>query len=126
MATDNRVRVRVRPDYADSIERFAEDEGMDEPDAQRKIIEEGLASLGYVDRPTARHELLLWYARKIGLLLGFVGLILIGYGIFGARLFSIVGFAVLLSGFVFLSTEEFLKWATDRYDADNGGVASRE
>lgn len=110
MAVDTRLRARVQPSHAEHIDHLAEHEfdGV-QVEAERRIVKEGLVSLGYIERPTEARELFLWYLRRIGLMLGFVGLILMGYGIFGARLFSILGFGLLLGGFLFVALEEGIR-----------------
>lgn len=108
MATDNQLRARVKPSEAEYLDSIATTLDEDRAEAERKVIEEGFAALGYIDRPTKPHELLLWYVRRIGLVLGFVGLILMGYGVFGPRLFSLIGFGITLSGFLLVALEGFL------------------
>jgi hypothetical protein len=117
MATDNRLTARVQPSHADRISSVAEDREIPETEAERVVVREGLASLGYVEKPSEDSELLLYYVRRIGLVLGFVGLILVGYGIFGPRVFSVIGFGLVLAGFVGVALEEFLR----QYGDDNVG-----
>lgn len=109
MATDNRLRAKVPPSHSECITTFAEDRfGGSETEAERALIKEGLAAEGYLERPTDRAELFLWYVRRIGLILGFVGLISIGYGVFGSRLFSIIGFGLTLGGFLMVALTDGL------------------
>lgn len=109
MATKDRLTARLRPSMAEQIESFAEDHDLDDPEAERELVQEGLESYGYLDRPTDPAELLLWYLRRIGLLLGLVGLIMIGYGVFGPRSWGVIGFGLLLGGFLFVALEEGIR-----------------
>lgn len=116
MATDTRLRARIQPSHAEHIEDYADAQGFEKRvDAEREIVKTGLEAIGYIDRPTEGHEVFLWYVRRIGLVLGFVGLIVMGYGVFGPRINSIVGFGLLLTGFLFVALEEFIAaWARRR------------
>lgn len=119
MAPDNQLRARVAPSHAEHISEIAEDRFDGEhTEAERLVVKEGLESLGYEDRPTEASELMLYYLRRIGLVLGFVGLIMMGYGVFGPRSWGVVGFGLLMAGFLFLALEEGL--------AAYGGVADRQ
>lgn len=120
MAPDNQLRARVQPSHADHISEIAEDRfDGEQTEAERYVVKEGLESLGYEDRPTDAAELLLYYLRRIGLMLGLVGLIMMGYGVFGPRSWGIIGFGLLLGGFLFLFLEEGLAaysgWAASRH-----------
>lgn len=108
MATENRLRARVKEPEADSIEEIKEERDIDRTDAERIVFREGLESLGYSERPTEAHEVLLYYTERIGLTLGFVGLIMIGYGVFGPRLWSLIGFGITLGGFLLVAVQAFL------------------
>lgn len=117
MAPDNQLRARVRPALAGHINDIADDrfDGQ-QTEAERYVVKEGLESLGYIDRPEDAAKLMLYYLRQIGLLLGLVGLICMGYGAFGPRSWSVIGFGLLLAGFLFLALEEglaaFGSWST--------------
>jgi hypothetical protein len=80
---------------------------MKRPDAERAVVREGLAAMGYVEHPVEAGELLLQYARKGGGVLGVAGLIFIGYGLFGAAIFRFLGFGLLLAGFGLFAGAEF-------------------
>lgn len=108
MATENRLRARVKEPEADSIEEIKEKRDIERTDAERIVFREGLESLGYAQKPTESHEILLYYTERIGLVLGFVGLIMIGYGVFGPRLWSVVGFGITLGGFLLVAVQAFL------------------
>lgn len=114
MATGNQLRARLPPSHAKHIESIAEDEfDGAEAEAERQVVKEGLESLGYVDPPTDPHEVLLYHVRRIGLLLGFVGLIAIGYGIFGPRTYSLIGLGMTIIGFLLIALEETLGHFTE-------------
>lgn len=109
MRPDNQLRARVAPSHADHISTIANDRfNGEKSEAERYVVREGLESLGYEDRPTEAAELMLYYLRRIGLILGFVGLILMGYGVFGPRSWGVIGFGLLMGGFLFLALEEGL------------------
>lgn len=108
MATDNRLRATVDPAQDEHLSSLEDERDLKRTEAERLVVEEGLESLGYVERPTQAHELLLWYVRRIGLILGFAGLILLGYGIFGPRTYSFMGFGITLSGFLLVLLEGLL------------------
>lgn len=97
-------------------------------DAERMAVKEGLQAMGYVERPTDAADLFRWYLRQMGFILGLGGLISMGYGVFGERLFSIIGFGLLLAGFLFLALELGLEhydgWADGRLDADTADAKS--
>ena len=119
MATDNQLRARVDPSHAERIDTLAREQSEGErTEAERKAIEEGLRSLGYLERPVERHELLLWYVRRVGIGLGFLGLVSMGFGVFGARVFSLVGFGLALGGFLLVAVEEFLDEYSGQLDAN--------
>lgn len=107
MATENQLRARVPPEHVDLIGQVSNDRDISETEAERVVVREGLAALGYVSQPVEPAEVLLKYARKSGSVLGFVGLILIGYGLFGPAVFRFTGFGLVLSGFGLISGAEF-------------------
>lgn len=113
MATDNKLRGRVDPPHATRIEQVAEDHDEGRSDAERRVVDEGLKSMGYLERPTSRHELLLWYVRRIGYGLGFIGFAGMGFGTFHARVFALIGFALTLNGFLLVAVSDFLDTYTD-------------
>lgn len=100
MATSNRLRATIDDDHREHIETIAAKEDVAEPEAERIVVKEGLASLGFIERPTDAHDLFLWYARRMGLTLGFTGLVCMGYGVFAPRIWSVIGFGLLLTGFL--------------------------
>lgn len=85
-----------------------------ETEAERVVVREGLASLGYVEKPVEMADVLLRYARMGGSVLGFVGLILIGYGLFGPASFRFIGFGLLLAGFGLIAGAEFAPVVKER------------
>lgn len=114
MAADNQLRARVNPSHAEHIGEIANDrfDGQ-ETEAERFVVKHGLEALGYEQRPTEASEVMLFYLRQIGLLLGLVGLICIGFGVFWPRVWSIIGFGLLLGGFLFIALQEGLRSYTD-------------
>lgn len=120
MASGNKLSARVPGSHAEKITQMSNDLDIAEPDAERKLIKEGLASMGYVNKPHESFELLLYYLRRIGLVLGIVGLILIGYGIFGPRQWSFAGYALVLTGFLGVALEGFLHEYETRTNGKEG------
>lgn len=122
MATENRLRARVKESEADSIENIKEEHDIERTDAERIVLRQGLESLGYTEKPAEAHEILLYYTERIGLVLGFVGLIMIGYGVFGPRLWSVIGFGITLGGFLLVAVQAFLSefLPTTGVSADGG------
>lgn len=114
MASNNQLRARVSDRRIEQIGSVATDRDISESEAERVLVREGLASLGYIDRPIDAEELLLYYARRIGTVLGFVGLILVGYGIFGSAAFRYMGFGLLLVGFAGIAASEMAPMLSDR------------
>lgn len=114
MAADNQLRARLKPTHTEKIDEIAEQRGTERVNVEREVIEEGLVAMGHVDRPSDGADLLLWYVRRVGLVFGVVGLIMLGYGVFGPRSFSIVGFSLVVAGFGFIAAEEFSKEIADR------------
>ena len=108
MATENRLRATMESKYIELIDSLADERGESRLDAERAAVKEGLRSLGHLERPTAPHELYLFYINRIGLVLGFCGLIMIGYGIFGLRLWSYIGFGLTVMGFLLVALAEAL------------------
>lgn len=100
MATSNRLRATIDEDHREHIETIADAENVDGTEAERIVVKEGLASLGFIERPTDGHELFLWYTRRMGLTLGFTGLVCMGYGVFAPRIWSVIGFGLLVTGFL--------------------------
>lgn len=115
MATDNRLSARVGDSRDELLSEVAEErDGDTRADVEREALEEGLAALGYIERPTEPHVRLLWYVRRIGVLLGFVGLAALGYGVFGPRLSSLVGFGLTMGAFLLIAVAEGLSAYTDQ------------
>lgn len=107
MASDNQLRARVPEAHVKLIERVSQDRGIGETDAERIVVREGLAAMGYVEVPVRIEDQLLTYARRGGSVLGFVGLILIGYGLFSSATFRLVGFGLVVAGFGLIAGAEF-------------------
>jgi len=107
MATDTRLSAIVPTHHINQLRTYADDHNINVTDAEREIIKQGLAANGYLETPTTPTELLTHYTRITGNILGFVGLIMIGYGIFGATLFSYIGFGLVLTGFSAIAGTEF-------------------
>lgn len=107
MASQNQLRARVPDAHVELIREVSIDRDITETEAERVVVREGLTALGYVERPIEPGDVLLRYARKSGSVLGFVGLILVGYGLFGAASFRFLGFGLLLAGFGLISGAEF-------------------
>ena len=118
MATDNQLRARVPASHVEKIQQLSRDRAITETDAERAVVREGLTALGYVDEPVDPGEIALSYARKSGSVLGFVGLIMIGYGLFGTAIFRFVGFGLILAGFGLIAGAEFAPMVKDRLTAD--------
>lgn len=108
MATDNQLRARLDAKQDDSLSSIKSEKSVSRAEAERIVIEEGLESLGYLEKPTEPHEILLYYVERMGLVLGFVGLIMIGYGVFGPRSWSFIGFGITLGGFLLVAVKTFL------------------
>jgi len=122
MATENRLRARVKEPEAESIEEIQDEKDIERTEAERMVFREGLHSLGYSERPTEAHEMLLYYTERIGLTMGFVGLIMIGYGVFGPRMWSVSGFGITLGGFLLVAVQAFLGEYVDSQEVgQNGG-----
>jgi hypothetical protein len=124
MGSDNQLRARVPNSHADLIEQVSKDRGIQETDAERIVVRNGLAAMGYVETPTAPSEQLLTYARRGGNVLGLVGLIFIGYGLFGAAAFRFIGFGLVLAGFGMIAGAEFGPAVKARFGANSQEVAA--
>ncbi len=98
----------VPDEHGESLETAAEDRFDSRPQAERKTVEAGLQTLGYLEQPDKPHEQLLWVVNRVGLLLGFIGLVTIGVGIFGPRMASFAGFGLTLGGLSLLVVEAAL------------------
>ena len=107
MASDNQLRARVPESHVEQIRQVSKDRDIAETEAERVVVREGLTSLGRIERPAETSKLVVYYAKQIGMILGFVGLILVGLGIFGSNLFSYIGFGLLLAGFGSIAGSEF-------------------
>jgi len=116
MAAQNRLRASIDDSHDDYLEEIVDQRDTSRPEAERTVVKEGLVSLGYIPKPTEAHELLLYYVRRIGLTLGFGGLAVMGYGVFGSRIFSLIGFGLTLGGFLLVALEEFLDFHSDQMD----------
>jgi len=121
MASDNRLRARVSESKLQRIQTLAEDREIKETDAERAVVRAGLQRLGYLDEPVDPQERFLSIARKSGNLLGLVGLIVIGYGLFGSFAFRLLGFGLLLVGFGTIAGAEFGPAVQARVFDDAGG-----
>lgn len=129
MATENRLRASIDPahqEHLSEVEAEIQEEypHLERPrtEAERKVFEAGLEALGYVERPRDAATLFLWYARQIGYVLGLVGLILIGYGIFWGQLVQVIGLGLLILAFPMIAAWDVLPRLTDRFGDD---VAAR-
>jgi len=107
MASDNQLRARVPDRQIESIRDLSKEREITETDAERVVVREGLASLGYLEEPTDPAGLLVDYANKSGMTLGLAGLILIGWGLLGAPLFRFLGFGLVLLGFALIGGAEY-------------------
>lgn len=114
MATENQLRARINPSHAERISDIARDRDTAETDVEREVVEAGLESLGYLSRPTERHELWLYYARFAGLSLGLAGLAAMALGVFWGQITGIYGFSLLIVGFLIVATVDGLEAYTDR------------
>jgi len=108
MSSEQRLRARLDEPHAECVKTLKQERDIERADAERIVVREGLESLGYTEKPTEAHEMLLFYTERIGLVLGFVGLIMIGYGVFGPRLWSVIGFGITLGGFLLVAVQTFL------------------
>lgn len=128
MAEKYQLRARISDRDADGIDDLSDDRDISNTDAERAVVREGLVGLGYVTdgrTDAEKHsQQLLRYARLGGSVLGFVGLILIGYGLFGAAAFRFTGFGLLLAGFGLIAGSEFapIVRAKLRGEADTDGT----
>jgi hypothetical protein len=118
MSTGKRLTATVGEDPADALDKAEEESFGSRTQAEREALKRGLQEMGYLDRPDEAHEQLLWVVNKVGLGLGFVGLLAIGVGIFGPRLASFVGFGVTLGGMLLLVVEAVLEEHTDSLGGD--------
>lgn len=116
MAYESRLTAHVPGSVGDQIQEVADDEEVEKTEAERIVVREGLKSLGYVEQPKTPAETVLYHTKRIGYVLGFVGLILIGYGIFGTMLFRWWGFGLTLVGLGMIMTADLLA----EYVLDNG------
>lgn len=114
MASQNQLQARIPTDYADTITSVARSREVPETDVEREVVEAGLESLGYLSKPTERHELWLYYARFVGLALGLAGLATMALGVFWGQITGVYGFSLLLIGFLVIATVDGLNAYTDR------------
>jgi len=114
MATKNRLTASLRGDDAEKIGQVEEDLDMERPDAERRLVREGLTRLGYKDDDENPEDVLAEYARKIGSVLGLVGIVMLGYGVFGLPEFRYIGYGLVLSGFGLIAGSEFGPALRDR------------
>lgn len=114
MAAQNRLRASIKESHDEYLSDLEEQRDATRAQVEREVMEEGLAALGYIEQPTAPHEVLLWYVRRIGIGLGFVGLAGLGIGVFGPRVASLVGFGLALGAFLLIAVAE----ALDEYAGD--------
>lgn len=108
MSGKTRLTATVPEEHGDWLDKAEEDRFDSRTHAERKAVEEGLRRLGYLDEPDQPHEQLLWVVNRVGLGLGFIGLIAVGIGVFGPRVSSVVGFGLTLGGFILLLVEAAL------------------
>lgn len=119
MGTENQLRARIPDAHMELIRQVSQHRDIPETEAERVVVREGLTALGYVERPIEPGDVLLQYARKGGSVLGFAGLILVGYGLFGAASFRFLGFGLLLAGFGLISGAEFAPVVKSRLVPDS-------
>lgn len=120
MASSNQLTARVDHRHSESIENLAEDRDIRTTDAERVVVRAGLEKIGYLEESADRAMIFQDYARKIGTVLGFVGLTVIGYGIFGIRAFQYMGFGLVLAGFGLIAGAEFAPSVSDKIDSRGG------
>jgi hypothetical protein len=113
MATENRLSARIKTSRDELLDEVEEDHGVCRAEAERVVLKEGLATLGYIERPTEAHVRLLWYVRRVGMLLGFVGLAAMGYGVFASRASSVIGFGLTMGAFLLVAVAEGLETYTE-------------
>lgn len=122
MAADNQLQARIQPSHAECITDIATQRDIAETEVEREVVREGLAAMGYVSRPTNGLDLFEWYLRRIGLVLGVVGIIMMGFGVFWPRIYSLLGFSLLIGGFLFVALEELLKTLDQRREAADANL----
>lgn len=123
MSSENRLSARIRTDIDDGIQALGDDHDMVTAEAERTAVKAGLHTLGYYDIPEPQNpaDRLRYWVNWIGMVLGFVGLILTGYGIFGSLIFRVMGFGVLLIGVLLIATQALLHHALPtQTDRENG------
>lgn len=115
MASSNQLTARVPDRHIESIRDLAEERGIRDTDAERAVVRAGLKQLGYIDDKDEMdsRENYLHRVRTSGMTLGTVGLIAIGYGLFGAASFRFIGFGLILSGFALIAGAEFAPAISD-------------
>ena len=123
MASSNQLRARVPHQHIESIEDLADKRGIKETDAERAVVRAGLKQFGYVEEQNSE-EGYLHRVRKSGMTLGTVGLITIGYGLFGAPSFRYIGFGLILSGFALIAGAEFAPAISDKLTEISAGGES--
>lgn len=114
MASSNQLTARVPDQHSESIRDIAEKRGIQDTEAERAVVRAGLEQLGYIEEDS--EESYLRRVRKSGMTLGTVGLIAIGYGLFGSASFRFIGFGLILSGFALIASAEFAPVIGDRLD----------
>jgi len=120
MASSNQLTARVPEQHSESIREIADERGIRDTDAERAVVRAGLKRLGYVDEEDSPGSYLR-RVRKSGMTLGTVGLIAIGYGLFGAASFRFIGFGLILAGFGLIASAEFAPVISDRLAELVGG-----
>lgn len=122
MASSNQLTARVPDQHSESIRDIAEERGIQDTEAERAVVRAGLEQLGYIEENS--QESYLRRVRKSGMTLGTVGLIAIGYGLFGSASFRFIGFGLILSGFALIASAEFAPVIGDRLDEISAGGGS--
>lgn len=123
MASSNQLTARVPDHHSESIRDLAEKRDVQDTDAERAVVRAGLKQLGYIDEEDSS-ESYLRRVRKSGMTLGTVGLIAIGYGLFGAASFRFIGFGLILSGFALIASAEFAPVINDKIAGISSGGGS--
>lgn len=123
MASRNRLSATVPERHREEINNISQEREIKDADAEREVVRAGLEKLGRIEETHDPGSGFLQRARQSGMLLGFVGVTVIGYGLFGSAAFRYIGFGLVLSGFALIAGAEFAPRVNDLIDEtlDNRG-----
>ncbi len=81
MSGSKRLTATVPSNVGEALDKAEEESFDSRTRAEREAVKRGLQDMGHLEAPEEPHQKLLWVVNRVGLGLGLVGLLAVGFGI---------------------------------------------